>query len=130
MTELATSVFEGLQIISSGLSSTDLEASGAQTSLLAVMAIITSILANENSVKRVVQDSTTAKILVSIFEGYFINMEANDDKLKQQLHTNAKAAWNGLLHTIEDNPELQQAIASRLCEHIRSAVMDTSNILR
>jgi hypothetical protein len=126
MTELATSMFAGLQSISSN----DFEATGNMDNLLTVMAIATSILADENSVKRLVEDSTTAKIVVSVFEANFVNIDADDDKRKQQLYTNAETAWRRLLHTTEDNTELQQAIAERLCDHIRSALMDTSNISR
>lgn len=126
MTELATCMFAGLQSISSN----DLEASGVIDTLLTVMSITTSILADQGSVKRLVEDSTTAKIVISVFEANFVNIDTDDDKNKQQLLTDAETAWQCLLHTIEDNAELQQAIAGRLCDHIRSALMDTSNISR
>lgn len=126
MKELATFMFAGLQSISSN----DLEASGVMDTLLTVMSITTSILADQDSVKRLVEDSITAKIVISVFEANFINIDTDDDKNKQQLLTYAETAWQCLLRTIGDNVELQHAIAGRLCEHIRSALMDTGNISR
>jgi hypothetical protein len=128
MKELATLVFNGIQIMTSGKSSTDFESSGAYSSLMSSMTIVAKVLANKECVKRIVQDSTTGKIIVSVFEGTFITADTHDDK--QQIHAQAILAWERLLETIRDDADLQEAIAIRLCQHVRSALMDTSNMSR
>ncbi|GAB5591582.1 hypothetical protein Unana1_06482 [Umbelopsis nana] len=128
MTQLANLVFDGIQKITSGKPLTELESSGAYSSLMTAMTIVAAILANRECVSRIVQDKATARIVDSVFEATFITADADDDKVKQLLHEQAAVAWKHLLETTQSDNDLQQAIASRLCEHIRSALKDINNI--